>query len=108
MIATLGNEGERIAPVQMYRVLGALIQAGHVIKVESRHGYVAAQRTHSAGEPVALLVCACCGGVEEAPDAVAASIIAPLGNLNDFTPARRAIEVLGSCGDCEMEPMVRT
>jgi Fe2+ or Zn2+ uptake regulation protein len=108
MIATLRNEGERIAPVQMYRVLGALIRAGHVIKVESRHGYVAAQRTHSAGEPVALLVCACCGGVEEAPDAVAASIIAPLSNLKAFTPASRAIEVLGSCGDCEMEPTVRT
>jgi Fe2+ or Zn2+ uptake regulation protein len=106
MIASLREEGERIAPVQMYRVLGALIQAGHVIKVESRHGYIAAQRAHAAGDPVALLVCACCGGVEEAPDAVAASVLAPISALRAFKPSSRAIEVLGACGNCQSEPTV--
>jgi Fur family transcriptional regulator, zinc uptake regulator len=101
LIAAMAAAGERMAPVQMYRILGALMDAGLVLKVESRHGYVAAKQPHAPDEPVALLVCACCGGVEEAPAPLAASVLAPLKVLKGFRPTGQAIEVLGACGDCD-------
>jgi Fur family zinc uptake transcriptional regulator len=101
LIAAMATAGDRMAPVQMYRILDGLMGAGLVLKVESRHGYVAMRQPHLPDEPVALLVCACCGGVEEAPAPLAASVLAPLKSLKGFRPTGQAIEVLGACGDCD-------
>jgi Fur family transcriptional regulator, zinc uptake regulator len=101
LVATMAAGGDRMAPVQMYRVLGTLMDAGLVLKVESRQGYFAARQPHAPDEPVTLLVCSCCGGVEEAPAPLSASVVAPLKVLKGFRPTGHAIEVLGACGDCD-------
>ncbi len=100
----LSEAGERIAPTQMYRVIGQLKEAGFVVRVESRNAYIAAARVHAPDETVALLVCECCGRVEEADAAFIAPALTPAATARGFTPHRASLEVLGECGQCRDEP----
>ncbi|MCO4052771.1 MAG: transcriptional repressor [Bosea sp.] len=104
LVHRLADGGDRIAPTQVYRVLGALKDAGLVLRVESRNAFIAAQHVHQPDEPVALLVCACCGKVEEADAEFIAPALKPTAQAFGFTPLRTSLEVLGECGNCRDRP----
>lgn len=100
LIDCLEKEGERIAPTQMYRLLKSLTAEGRVLRVESQNAFIATDHVHAPHEPVALLVCECCGKVEEADAASIAPALIPTANARGFTPHRSTLEVLGECGQC--------
>ncbi len=92
--------GVRVAPTQIYRAIGQLKEAGLVFRVETRNAYIAADHAHPPDEPVALLVCECCGRVEEADAAFIAPALTPAAIARGFTPHRTSLEVIGECGQC--------
>jgi len=104
LIDCLEKEGERIAPTQIYRLLKCLTAEGRVLRVESQNAFIAADHVHAPHEPVALLVCECCGKVEEADAAFIAPALIPTANARGFTPHRSTLEVLGECGQCRAQP----
>ncbi|NJL73473.1 MAG: transcriptional repressor, partial [Candidatus Competibacteraceae bacterium] len=100
LIDRLSENGDSMAPTQMYRVLGQLKQAGLILRVESQNGFIAAAHVHRPDEAVALLVCEYCGKVEEADPAFITPGLTPAALARGFTPHRSSLEVLGACGDC--------
>jgi Fur family transcriptional regulator, zinc uptake regulator len=104
LVHRLAEEGDRIAPTQVYRVLGALKDAGLILRVESQNAFIAAHHVHAPDEPVALLVCACCGKVEEADADFITPALTPTATALGFTPHRTSLEVLGECGTCRDHP----
>lgn len=105
LVHRLADEGDRIAPTQVYRVLGALKDAGLILRVESRNAFIAAHHAHAPDEAIALLVCACCGRVEEADADFIAPALRPTTMALGFTPHRTSLEVLGECGTCREQPV---
>src|SRR4051812_16908886 len=60
------SKTKRIAPVQIYRALEFLQEAGVVHRLATKSAYVACDHEHAPGETIVFLVCAGCGAVEEA------------------------------------------
>jgi Fur family transcriptional regulator, zinc uptake regulator len=58
------EEGRRLAPVSVYRIIDSLIDIGVVHKLESRQAYYACHGDHEAGRQVAL-TCRNCSSVAE-------------------------------------------
>ena len=104
LISHLVKDGDRVAPTQVYRTLGALKDAGLILRVESQNAFIAAHHVHAPDESVALLVCACCGKVEEADANFITPALTPTATALGFTPHRTSLEVLGECGTCRDHP----
>jgi Fur family transcriptional regulator, zinc uptake regulator len=104
LIDRLAATGNRIAPMQMYCVLGQLKDAGLILRVESQNAFIAAQHVHRPDEPLALLVCACCGRVDEAKADFLTPALTPTANALGFKPQRSSLEVIGECGACRELP----
>ena len=100
LISNLAENGDIFVPTQVYGTLGALKEAGLILRVESQNAYIAAHDVHAPNESVALLVCACCGKVEEANVNFITPALTPATTALGFTPHRTSLEVLGECGDC--------
>ena len=64
VIAHLREKNPKIAPPTVYRALSALMDAGHVHRLESMNAFVACQ--HDCGHDIPVLsVCDDCGSVGE-------------------------------------------
>ena len=104
LIGRLAEDGDRVVPTQVYRALGTLKDAGLILRVESQNAFIAAHHVHAPDETVALLVCACCGKVEDADANFITPALTPTAMAHGFTPRRTSLEVLGECGTCRDHP----
>jgi Fur family zinc uptake transcriptional regulator len=99
IIARLGRQGPRPAPITVYRALDFLTAHGLVHKIESRNAFVACLHPH-AGNGAALLVCETCGTVAEM-DCDAAFLELQMAAADQhFATRHTVIELTGTCAEC--------
>lgn len=99
----LRSEGLR-APLQVYRALEKLIDAGLAHRLESLNAFVccaSGDRHASADGTAAFAICEDCGKVDEFTDAEVEERLADWARRNEFAPSRTTIELRGRCAGCQ-------
>lgn len=102
ILAALRDEGVK-APMQIYRALDKLAEAGLVHKLAKSNGWIACDgHSHDIQNPLLLLLsCQNCGTVEEAEDIDLASAFSALSNKVKFTLQTQSVEIDGLCENCD-------
>lgn len=100
LIESLAQDGKRLAPVSVYRILEVLQSAGIVHRLETRNAFYACMSAHEADRQTVTFVCGECDCVTEAeaPDAFRA--IGEVSKAAHFQPQGTIIEVTGICAAC--------
>lgn len=100
IIDRLAVDGDRPAPISVYRALEFLVGEGLVHRLESRNAFLACNHRHADGEPVMFLICERCGatGEADAPDMMLA--VTRAAASQGFTPHAPVIEITGLCARC--------
>lgn len=95
----LKKSNPKIAPPTIYRAMNALIDTGHVHRLESLNAFMAC-RDEGHTDPSVLAICDDCGTVEErAAPGLVEQLSGVIGE-SGFEPQRHVIEVHGVCGSC--------
>ena len=108
LIEALYDQGI-ISPPTVYRSLARLISKGLVHRVESLNTFVSC-RNHSHDPNIETLfaICNTCGTVKEISDKKIAARVRALAQENDFSISQTALEMRGSCIECQPEIPSRT
>jgi Fur family zinc uptake transcriptional regulator len=101
LIDRLADDGNRPAPITVYRALDFLREQGFVHRIESRNAFIACVHNHASGDPVVFLICEKCGAVGEAAAAAVADTIRNASRAAGFTPKTPVIEISGICAHCK-------
>jgi Fur family transcriptional regulator, zinc uptake regulator len=101
LIDRLADDGNRPAPITVYRALDFLREQGFVHRIESRNAFIACVHNHASGDPVVFLICEKCGAVGEAAAAAVADTIRTASRAAGFTPKTPVIEITGICAHCK-------
>ncbi|MGI9465383.1 MAG: Fur family transcriptional regulator [Aestuariivirgaceae bacterium] len=101
ILDVLRDSGFR-APLQVYRALEKLLDAGLVHRLESMNAFVACshEKCHSAGL-IAFAICENCGQVSEFADAAVSKHLTDWAADHRFRVAKTTIEIRGTCSSCE-------
>ena len=99
ILAALRDELPRAAPPTVYRALDFLLAQGLVHKLETLHAYVGCTHPDHPhwGQ---FLICTACGEVRELTDTAVTASLKDVAAANGFRPARRVVELTGTCADC--------
>jgi len=100
LIESLAEEGKRLAPVSVYRILDVFQGAGLVHRLESRNAFFACMTEHASGPQTITLVCEGCDRVIEADAPDAFRVIGLATRTSGFRARHVVIEVGGVCADC--------
>lgn len=98
--------GRATKPPTVYRALDCLVALGLGRRLVTLNAFVACTAGHTAAASH-LLICDCCGGVEEQPCALAGPIGTAAAALG-FRPRIIISEVHGVCEMCQKAPTERT
>lgn len=90
-----GKTGNPLAPVQVYRSLGRLMESGKVNYIVSKNAYVAARHIRSV-----FLLCDGCGHHASVDGEALANNIRALCEALEFEPRSIHVELNGKCLDC--------
>lgn len=108
LLDALREEGFR-APLQVYRALDRLVEAGHVHRIESRNAFIACRdHDHAHGEdtgeaaPIVFMLCDRCGTAEEAVDPAVGDRLAEMAAAAGFVARHRMVELRGHCAKCHV------
>ena len=90
------------APLQVYRALTKLVEAGSVHRIESLNAFVACRNHHHCGDSQVsiFMLCNVCDEVSETVDDSAAAMLEQLCAARGFTGKRQVIEISGTCNAC--------
>jgi Fur family transcriptional regulator, zinc uptake regulator len=99
LVACMAVDGERPAPITVYRALDFLVENGLVHKIESRAAYVACSHDH-AGAQAAILVCDGCDSVAEFAALDAFRALHAQAIAQGFAVSKVVVEVSGRCAAC--------
>lgn len=103
IVEALGQEGQRPAPVTVYRALDFLVGQGLAHRIESRNAFVACMRGRPASQEhgvTAFLICKACGNVAEVPAEEVGAPVARVCARNGFAAEDSVIEIEGLCRHC--------
>lgn len=90
------------APLQVYRALEKLLDAGLAHRLESVNGFVACAEPHChAHGSVAFAICEDCGHVAEFADDVVRQRLDAWTQKEGFVPSRTNVELRGLCAKCK-------
>lgn len=105
LLDQLRGDGFR-APLQVYRALEKLQEAGLVHRLESLNAFVAC--AHSDGDHhghrhglTAFAICADCGQVNEFSDQEIEARLSGWANASGFRADKTTIEIRGHCASCQ-------
>lgn len=93
------RDSRPVGPPTVYRALEFLIAQGLVAKIESRNAYVPCAYPERRQDGLFLL-CSSCGASVELEDRHLERLISADAARVGFRPARRVIEVEGTCATC--------
>lgn len=103
ILDSLRPEGFR-APLQVYRALEKLTQAGLVHRLESLNAFVACCQPHDhhrhEGGVTAFAICDGCGSVDEFHDHAIEDRLSAWQSKAQFKPTKTTIEIRGRCSRC--------
>lgn len=95
------------APLQVYRALDKLLEAGLVHRLESLNAFVACAHRHSsccggshAHGTVAFAICTGCGQADEFHDHEIDARLTLWSRARNFRPEKTTIEIRGLCEKC--------
>lgn len=89
------------APLQVYRALDKLVEAGLVHKLESLNAFVACRQPGcESHETTAFMICESCGQTSEITDSALAKRLKTLARNFEFALQETTIELRGICCDC--------
>ncbi len=89
------------APLQVYRALRVLTNAGKAHRLESLNAFVACCGSHGEDtDMVAFAICDDCGHVSEFADDVVSDRLQNWAGSRGFEASTTAIEIRGKCRDC--------
>jgi Fur family transcriptional regulator, zinc uptake regulator len=100
LIESLAQDGKRLAPVSVYRILDVLQEAGIVHRLESRNAFYACMTAHEAGREMVTFICGKCDCVTEAEAPEAFRAISEVSKAARFQARTAMIEVSGICAGC--------
>lgn len=96
----LRDDGFR-APLQVYRALEKLIEAGLVHRLESLNSFVACQHSDcDQHKTVAFAICDSCEQVAELSDNKLSSLVRSLSSDTHFKLENSVVELRGKCETC--------
>ena len=98
----LASQGERLAPISVYRAIDALVAAGIVHRFESRNAFFACHAGHEQRQLV--LACERCSSVAEVDGAAVFAAIDEVAERASFSASSAkgaVVEVWGLCGNCQ-------
>lgn len=90
----------RVAPVQVYRVLDFLMEAGVVHRLATQSAFVVCDHEHVRGETIVFLICSGCGNVAEVTSPGVGRGLAGAADSTDFEVIHPVVEVQGRCSKC--------
>ena len=99
-----GVRGKGIkAPMQVYRVLAKLEQAGLAHKLPKSNSWIACHGHHhdDIEKMLILLSCQSCGSVSEIQDNHVQKALLSLSKKSDFDLSSQTLEVEGVCNPCQ-------
>ena len=101
LLDQLREEGLR-APLQVYRALDGLMQAGHVHRLESMNSFVACHghHHHHEGAMTGFAICETCGQVTEFADPAVTERLESWVGATGFRASKTTIELRGICAKC--------
>lgn len=108
IIEMLAQNGKKIAPISMYRILDALSEIGLIHRLESQNSYFACHSRHGADmndcRSQVFLICKTCDTVVEieAPEIGAAVKNAAISA--EFQLHEALLEITGLCKHCSNNP----
>ncbi len=89
------------APLQVYRALDKLVEAGLVHKLESLNAFVACRQPGCEGhETTVFMICETCGQTTEISDTALAKRLKKLAGDFEFGLRETTIELRGTCHLC--------
>ena len=102
ILDALRDEGAK-APMQIYRALAKLEEAGLAHKLPKSNGWIAchSHHHHEEAQLLVLLSCQSCGTVAEHEDTSLQSALISLANKSKFEAPAQTIEVDGTCLPCQ-------
>jgi Fur family zinc uptake transcriptional regulator len=96
----LRGDGFR-APLQVYRALEKLLEAGLVHRLESLNAFIACAHPHChEHDMIAFAICGDCGQVNEFTDDAIQERLGVWSAANGFKTDRTIIEIRGHCASC--------
>jgi len=104
IIERLTQQGRRLAPISVYRIIEVLVAAGLVHRLESKNAYFACLSRHDAAASMVILLCDRCNRVAEAEAPEAWRVIKSITQGTGFSVSGTVLEVQGQCLDCRQLP----
>ena len=103
ILDALRNDGLR-APLQVYRALDKLVEAGLVHRLESINAFVACSHPHThRNRIIAFAICGVCGQVTEFSDETVEQRLGEWASEHDFHADKTVMEIRGTCSRCAPE-----
>lgn len=116
ILDNLAEEGQKLAPISVYRSLDFLQEAGLIHRLESTNSYFACQRNFDEDidadlgqtlnkccdvEPLVFLICDECGTIGEVDGSSLQALIETIAKPADFEVERSQLEIKGLCSLCQ-------
>jgi Fur family transcriptional regulator, zinc uptake regulator len=100
----MNEQGRRLAPISVYRIIDILVEAGLVHRLESKNAYFACLSRHEDGASRVVMLCEACHRVAEAEAPDAWGAIKAVTQNTGFAISATVLEVQGQCPDCRKHP----
>lgn len=100
IIERLSEQGRKLAPISVYRIIDVLLDIGLVRRIESKNAFFATLGHHDNVNSVVVMVCKTCNRVAEAEAPGAWNEIKSVTQANGFAVASAVLEIQGICPDC--------
>ena len=99
VLEVMAKQGQRAAPITVYRALDFLISVGLVHRISSLNAFIACHHNHGSN-PVQLLICKACGGVGELELPAVTHALKEAAGKAGFSIDEPVVEVTGVCAHC--------
>ena len=99
----MNEQGRRLAPISVYRIIDVLVEAGLVHRLESKNAYFACLSRHGEEASMVVLLCEGCHRVAEAEAPAAWGAIKAITQDTGFTVSATVLEIQGQCPDCRKQ-----
>lgn len=100
IIDRMNEQGRRLAPISVYRIIDVLVEAGLVHRLESKNAYFACLSRHENASSMVVLLCEACNRVAEAEAPEAWGAIKAITHDTGFSVSATVLEIQGQCPDC--------
>ncbi len=104
IIEKMTEQGRRLAPISVYRIIDVLVEAGLVHRLESKNAYFACLSRHKDAASMVVLLCEGCNRVAEAEAPEAWGAIEAITQDSGFAVSATVLEIQGQCPDCRKHP----